>query len=219
MRRRTLLVCSAAILCWSAANSAHAINLLVNPSFELPIVAPPGPDAGPPLGWSSFNSNHVTFQVPPQDGNQALKQFGPFFNGGGAGVFQDFPALPGQEFAASSWARLDTGDLLGVNNFGFMALEFRNGGTVVGNSNSPNIFVNTQPHNQWVNYSVSGTVPAGANTVRLALLHIQLDPIDGGAIFWDNASLELVPEPTSLSAMLVLGAAVAGFTRRGRRRS
>ena len=63
----------------------------------------------------------------------------------------------------------------------------------------------------WKTYSVSGTAPALTTPARVIVMN--QNPVDGGTMRFDNISLTVIPEPSSL-ALLGLGALMIGVYRR-----
>jgi hypothetical protein len=189
-------------------NTITSANLLVDPSFE--DFTPP--EANGTGGWTIFNNTYYQDDF-VQEGATALKTFGPFLgNSNASGAFQNVAAAPGQEFEASIWAFSPSGDsILGNQNFTNTALQFVNAaGSVIGSVNfSPGtnqkdtpIFDGRDPNmgqDEWLQFSVNAIAPAGTAFVRMNAFFIQLlhdgNMLDGGAVWFDNASLvRLTPD-------------------------
>lgn len=186
-------------------SSRAAANQLTNPGFETDDAS--AGDVPGATGWNAFNSAYTTRSVTPHSGLQTLKVFGPFFDGGGAGVTQGgFAASPGQSWAASAWLRDDSSDPMQGTNFAQVQLQFLNSSsTVLATDSSPN-FTATNPINTWTQESASGVAPAGTTSAQIVLVHVQINnPVTGGSVFFDDASLDVVPEPTSLGFLGVAG--------------
>jgi hypothetical protein len=210
--RLVALVASAALV---AASQAHAV-VLVNPGFELGNngLGADGPGA---FGWSGFN-DHFSDSSHAETGTKALKVFGPFFTGGGAGVVQGgFPALPGQTWSATSSIFSPSSDAINGSNFALTKIEFLDAtNTVVGAFESPHFTV-ASGLDTWVPETATGVAPAGAGAAQIVLVHVQLyNPVTGGAGWLDNASLGIVPEPATAG---LLGTALLGLVSWRRRRS
>lgn len=185
-------------------NTSVSANLLADASFES-FDAVPGGNGG----WNQFgNVFRPSGPVPPQDGFQSLKMFGPFFAlPNASGVFQNVPASPGQEFEGSVYAYSQSSDsILGTQNFTKITLQFLNAaGQVLDSVNfSPGrnekdtpIFDGRDPNmvqNQWIQYTVNAIAPADTAFVRESLFFIQ-NLSEGGAVWFDNASLvRLIPD-------------------------
>jgi hypothetical protein len=209
------------------AGSAQA-NSLGNASFETPD-ASGGDIAGAGAPWGSFNSNFTSSNlfmpgggfVNPgaHDGTQVLKQFG-----SDAGAFQAVNAAEGELWEASAWAINWSGDPF--NNLALLQLAFLDsGGGVIGapvetfcDSIGGQACVLTPQDGgeltDWTQLTVSGVAPAGTASAQILLLHILTDGTPaGGALFWDDASLQIVPVP---AAVWLFGSALGllGFARR-----
>jgi len=179
------------------ASTAHA-NLLANPSFELPVLS--GGDVPGAVGWTAFNAV-FTIRVAPQDGDQALKMFGT-----PSGVFQDFPTLPGQEWIGSVYGLNFSGDPLSGAQIGAANIEWRDSGGNLISFETSQIVNSSTPQGSlpgdYVFGTVSGVAPAGAVTARFVLITGAFAGPGGGAVWFDNASFSLVPEPAMLSVVI-----------------
>ena len=210
-------VVTLSLLLAGTAQAGVVANLLTNGSFESPDVVP-GTDSFGSTGWGAFNSAFTNQDFPAQDGDQTLKVFGPFFEGGGSGVVQGgFLASEGETWEANAWLRNPSTDAMGQGNFAVVKVEFLNASNVViGAFESPQ-FNNTFATDLWTPMSVQGTAPAGTATAQIVLVHVQLAPVDGGSVIFDNASFGLatpIPEP---SAALIGLAMLGGIAIRRRR--
>jgi hypothetical protein len=185
--------------------STKAPAALVNPGFELPNAS--GGDQYGSANWGAFNDAYTTAAVTPHSGTQALKVFGPFFQFGGAGVVQGgFAASPGQVWDASAFLRNDSADPIQGSNFAVVKVEFLNAGNaVIGAFESPH-FTAANPQNVWTPLSAQGIAPAGTTTAQIVLVHVQLNnPVTGGSVFFDDASLVPEPATAALTALSGLG--------------
>ena len=203
----------------SAIAVAQGQNLLTNPSFELQDTSG-GDVAGPPTGWFGFNDVFQSSQtgITPTDGVNLLKMFGPFFAGGAAGVGQNLPAAPGDQFLGTADMLNPAADAMGGDTFSIIKLEFfDSGGSIISFAESTQLKVG-DPTNVWNSYSVSATAPAGTVSVNYLLLHVQpTGNIGGGSTYFDNASFTQVPEPATfafIGGALALG--VVLYKRRKR---
>jgi hypothetical protein len=204
LRQLTLAILVASIGC---CGEVQAQNLIVNGDFEADDASAGDVEVAFPGEWSQFNFAYASRSVPAFEGNQSMKMYGPWFEGGGSVAFQVKPATAGESYEMSFWARVDSTDLLGTGNFGFGELHFYSTtdgtGTAIGHSFTPNILRNTQPLNTWQPYSLVATAPAGAQSMKLTMVHVQGNPVwfgdppdpngpvDGGAIFFDDVSLSV----------------------------
>ncbi|UCE02214.1 MAG: T9SS type A sorting domain-containing protein [Candidatus Latescibacterota bacterium] len=165
-------------------------NLLMNAGFESPDAS--GGDVYGTADWFGFN-DHFTTAVVSRSGSQALKIFGPFFPGGGAGAGQNVGAASeGDVFRASAWALNWSGDPIDPSNFAVVKIEFLDAGNaVIGFAESPQI-TSALPLDTWTEFSVEATAPMGTASVQLILVHVQLEPITGGSVFFDDAYMALM---------------------------
>ena len=215
-----------------AAGSASAA--ISNGSFEAPDAS--GGDIGCSQDWNCFNSNFTSsnnftpggsfFSPTALDGSQVLKQFG-----GDAGAFQDVAASEGQIANAQVFAMNWNGDnfnnifLLqifaldaGGNNIsgGFTPLaQVAAGSDAIAGGVFDYVLAGTDGGNDfdWTQMDVSAVLPAGTASARIQLIHILEDSTPaGGAIFLDQASLQVVPVP---AAVWLFGSALGllGFVR------
>lgn len=200
--------------------SGSQANVLGNASFESPD-ASGGDIAGAGAPWGVFNSNFTSSNLannPPTflnpvalDGNQVQKQFG-----GDAGLFQDAAANEGELWEASAWAISWTGDPF--NNIALVQLFFLDDADTnlcdpggfgacaqvdadsLGNGTftlSPSTGENGAA--DWTLMSVSGVAPADTTKARIQLLHVLSDgTANNGSVFWDSASLQIVPVPAAV---------------------
>ena len=189
---------------------------LINPGFETDNAS--AGDVGGATGWGGFNFNFTTAGQ-HHSGSQSLKLFGPFFVGGGSGVFQAQPAVTGTSYTASAFALTPTGDSISGNNFAAVAIEFYNASnTQIGRAESSHL-TSASPLDTWTPLSATLVAPAGTVTAQIVLVHVQLnDPVTGGAVFFDDASLAptAVPEPAigTMGLMLMGGIVLRRTSRR-----
>ena len=211
-----------ATMSYSTASSAA----LGNASFESPD-ASGGDVAGAGAPWNSFNSNFTSSNLfgPPvffvnpdaKSGTQVLKQFGT-----DAGSFQDLAASAGEEWTASAWAQSWAGDP--NNNTGLMQLFFRDANDVNlcdpggFNACSQSVFDPAQPIDTWVQLTASAVAPTGTAVARIQLLLVpDANTPAGGALFWDDASLEVSAVPVP-AAVWLFGSGLLGLVGVARRR-
>lgn len=198
---------TAALALVAAATPASA-NLLVNPGFEDQVLAAPEEFfAG--SGWTAFGGNTFlqdsSFGVVPNGGNQSLKMFGL------SGVFQTFPANPGEIWNGGahiynpSFDDLDPGQVAAVNiewlDAGENQISFISNGT----------FMSGSPTDVWTLQTITGTAPAGTAFARLTLITGDfVDPgVGGGAPYYDDAFFEVIPEPATAGLLALGGLAMA----------
>ena len=210
MIRASLPLLAAAAFAAAPASQAQ-VNLLVNPGFEADVLAPETDTPGA-TGWTDFNNTAFTRFQSPRSGDNAFKVFG------GGGAFQDFTAVPGVEYAGQVFGLNPSFDALAGDAIGAVNLEFRDAtGALIGDILTNAFLDATTAQGDsnggefpevYIEGNVSGIAPVGTTTVRFALFSGN----GGGAAYFDDASLTVVPEPASL-AILGLGG-LALLTRR-----
>jgi len=213
-KRHRAFVLTALLSLAGASAAQGAVNLLANPSFE------DGAGGGSLAGWGAF-SNAFSDTTTPHTGSGVAKMFGSFNGGFGvSGIFQDFPAAPGQTFELDVFSRHNTGDALtgvgpGNDNWVVQKIAFFNGATEIGAAEST-ILTGQSPTDIWIdNAAIQGTAPAGTTHVQPLILFLQPGPPnDPGAGLFDDASFSVVPEP---SAVTLIGLGALGLLRRRRR--
>lgn len=197
--------------------AAGASAVLVNPGFENPPVAAGVEYFGAP-GWSDFGGGTFTQTsavVTPNTGNQSLKMFG-----NPSGVFQTFPASPGEIWNGGVWmlnSSLDPilpGQIAAVN-IEWLKADSSPSAIIPFISNGTFNAGGAAPLDTWTLLTITGTAPADAAFARLTLITGAFAPADGpggGAVWMDDAFFEVVPSPGTL-AFVGLGG-IAAFRRR-----
>lgn len=226
MQAKSQRVMPIALLCLGVAVSTASANLLEAPSFE---VAQGAPDASagdmgtataapgnPWIGWNPWVSPFAAFYtaVTAHTGTQAGKTFG---QPSGIYQFVDVSGVNGQPFSGSAWfINLSADPLMGgADQTVDYRVTFFDGPNGTGNQlaliiSSSNISGATT-QDVWTELTINGMVPAGA--VSAQVMGFMWNPNSaGGALFMDDASFQIVPEPAGL-ALLGLGA-VALLRRR-----
>jgi len=207
-----------------AGAAAPAQNLLADPGFESGLA-----------NWNSFNNAYGEAANPPaivpHTGNGVAKLYGNWWGSFNvSGVFQQFPANPGDNFMMDCWSRHYSGDALtGVgaanpsdDNWVVMKMAFfDSGGMEIGGAERT-ILDGTFATDHWHdNAPVCGTAPAGTTSVQALILYLQ--PLfDGGAVLVDDCyfgspsfSMTAVHDPVSfdITATMSCGEANAQFGR------
>ena len=187
----------------AASNQAMAANQLVNPGFEDPVTS----DGAPFIGfWEAFNgggtATSANSTITPRSGAQDLRLEINNSNNNFAGAFQDAVVVPGNPALWSVWHMSPSSPFdVGVE----MRIEWRN--SVSNTEISRTLNSVTVPTNQYTQFSVASTVPAGVDTARLVYAIQSFGPelTNTGIVFVDDAFYDAVPEPAS-ATLLALGA-------------
>ena len=187
----------------SAALSAFALaalaplgmaqtNLLANPGFENGLT-----------GWGAFGNSFGEPANPPavspRSGGGVCKMFGNFSGGFNvSGVFQSFPATPGQQFTLDCFTRHFSGDaMVGTglpnNNWVVMKIAFFNAsGAEIGNAEQI-VLDGNYLQDTWIdNPAVTGTAPLNTTSVQALLLYLQ-PAFAGGAAQFDDVTFTTPP--------------------------
>ena len=198
-----LLLCALSAITLTGTG-AHA-NAVADPGFEGALTA----DGPPFVGfWESFSLDGDqdtgpdiarTSTTNPRSGSQHLELQIDAIANSFTGVFQDIAGLiPGTTAEWSGWTLEAVGSDVGGSE---IRIEFRDSINDVEISRTPNL-APSFTQGQYEFWSVSETVPAGADTARLVYA---IQSFGGGPdqlIYVDDVSF--VPEPASL-ALLGLG--------------
>jgi len=227
---KRLLICAGAFGLASAwVVSSASANLLTDPGFELQTSAP-NPNPTGIAGWGNFGGANFLQTAAAHSGNWVLDTPD---NGGGynvPGTYQTFPATPGQTFTFSGYVYTPNALVAQSNDYAILQMDFYSGsppnnyasgtdyltlGTDVGTpaGTAPAGLV-ALPQATWTLASVSGTAPAGTNSMAVYLLDINAD--SNADFYFDDTSLtaSAVPEPASLGMLSVVGLAALRRRRR-----
>lgn len=216
-----LAICAVAVA--ASPSVAVAANLLANPGFETPDIFPPAPpDMFGASGWTVFGGGVFTIDnvgagvsAPANSGDQSLKTFG----GCCSGVYQQFPALPGQPWNGGAWLLNPSSDQMAGGQVGAVNIEWIQADGSTQSAITPFIsngtFTAASPTDTWTLQTITGVAPADAAFARFVLITGDFLPGGpGGAPFYDDAFFELIPEPATL-AMASLGLiGILGMRRR-----
>lgn len=211
MRRILAGLCGTAFAVGCLVVPATAANLLANPGFEIPVLA--GGDVFGATGWNVFGGGTFTIKNAPHSGDNAFKTFGQT-----SGAFQDFPALPGQEWKGSAWILNPSFDAMAGAQIATANIEWRNAADSVISflPSAPPITTATPQGSNAAGYTlvnVGGIAPPGTTKARFVLLTGAFAGGGGGAPFFDDASFERVPEPTVLVMVGIMAACLSAFRR------
>ncbi len=206
------------------AMNAQGQNLLVNGDFENSAGFTPNPITSSTVndGWATFGlasqssaeaeSGNYSLLVQNVSGNDYDPQ-------GAYEIINDI--APGLQYILSTYFLTDTGTTYGTPvdiqlNFGYFSTP--NTFTVLGTSNwgfgSPTSTSGSIPtEDTWYQGTVSGTAPVGTVDAEVYLFFMDDAQTTTENVYFDNATLEAVPEPSTL-AVLGLGLAVPALFRR-----
>ena len=201
------------------AENASAANLLLNPGFEAAGLG--GGDVFGAPDWTDFGGATFTVHGPTvlapvgaNTGDHAFKLFG----GCCSGIYQQFPANPGEIWNGGAQLLNFSGDQMSGGQVGAVNIEWIQADGVTQSAITPFIsngtFTAASPVDQWTLQTVTGAAPADAAFARLTLITGDFQPGGpGGAPFYDDAFFELIPEPGTL-ALCGLGVIGMLATRR-----
>jgi hypothetical protein len=199
-----------------AAGIAHGQNLLLNGNFNSP-ASGAWPDSWSGWSWGSGWANHENNGGVTYDGSYYIVAGAGNYDSGGGGFFQTVSGSAGQTYQLSVLSGADAWWL----PYGEMRLFFLDSGnnqlgpTVVKPTVDPAVYGNNYdiPH-PWAAYSVTATAPEGTSWVKVEFT----EPHGTGSVWFENASLSVVPEPGTLT-LAAMGAALLVALRRSNRRS
>jgi hypothetical protein len=202
----------AALIVVVAVLAPRASAQLANGGFEQPVTT----DGAPFVGfWEAFNggagATSDNASTNPRTGAQHLALSITNSDNNFAGAFQDVPGLSAGQSVTFSGYHLTPTNPLGVGVE--YRIEWRNSGTNAEVGRTPNS-TTPPPLNQYVPFSLTATVPAGADTARVvyAIQSFGTEPSNTGTVFVDDVSF--VPEPSAA----LLAALPAMLLARRRRR-
>ena len=204
---------AAALTAALLAPASSAQNLLANADFE----------QGGLAGWGVFGNALPSTANPPSvvplSGTEICTMFGNFSGGFDvSGIFQSFPAAPGDSFTIDAWSRHWDGDALTGggppgDNWVVMKIAFFDGASVEIGAAEGTILDGNSPTNTWIdNAAVSGTAPAGTESVQALILFLQPNN-DGGAAQIDDVEFttSAPPPPSEGPNLLANGDFEAGL--------
>jgi len=228
MKRKLLfriIACSVGATAAFALSSAstQAQNLLINPSFENPAgftVSPNGSFSGINPGWGLYNPQSTSLAPEqtnmsgspdkPEDGDYALlEQNAPGNDWNPPIAYQVVSPIDGINaenlFSFSIWYLSDT-SFTGIFYPNVcIEMTFLNSSlNVIGTEENPGGYNGGFSYaipdiNTWYQGSISGTAPAGAEYAVVIAMFMDDAQTTTENVYFDNASLTLVPEPYSLA--------------------
>lgn len=194
---------------------AHAQNLLTNDSFETGTTQQYGSGVIP--GWTTWGTSGFQEQDFAHTGTFSVKSWWD-----DTGIYQDFAATAGLSYDVSAFGYNPSTDAA-IGKDGELRIEWFDAtfSTQVGSTSVGKFFGDAvDPLNTWK--LISGTVvaPVGAANGRLVLQTVaNANPMQGGVIGWDDASVSLaaVPELSSIAMMGIGLVGLVGAVRRFRK--
>jgi hypothetical protein len=209
--KKVVVVCLATI--GLTVSLAHA-NLLVNGDFNNPN------SVAAATAWSTWSygggwANHQNNTSGPLDGVDGSYYMA---NGGGSsaggGVYQVVPGTAGSTYTLT----VDSGAQAWWLPYGEMRMFFLDAGnSQLSESFQPTVDPAVYGNNNydiahpWLNYTLTAVAPANTTQVKVEFA----EPNGTGTVWFDNADLEVVPEPSALA--LVAGSLMAFLGYRSRR--
>jgi hypothetical protein len=199
--KRLVLILPALGLALSAAN---AQNLLSNGNFNDPALG------DPPTGWTQWSwgngwANHENNVGVSYDSTYYIVAGAGGDPGGGGGFYQTVPGTAGTEYQLDVLSGADAWWL----PTGTMTMFFLDSGDVELGSATRNT-VDPADYggaydvaHPWAPYSLTATAPAGTTQVKVEFAANWAT----GSIWFENASLTVVPEP-SIAGLFLLGSAL-----------
>lgn len=191
----SLLACAAMFTLGSMTATAQVID----GGFET---------AGLP-NWTTFSSAFQLAYAGAHSPTHVLQVYGPF-NGGwdGAGAYQTLAASANQTWTLNGFALNPSGDALQGTGFGFIQLVFKDSSdTAIGTFGSANVG-SASPTDVWIPLTATGLAPNGTVAVSVYTLKLGGPLNPGGSIYFDDLSVTVVPEPSSIALAL---AGLLGF--------
>jgi hypothetical protein len=208
-----------------ALGGAYAQNLLLNGDFNTPNNAGPNPAPAP---WSTWTWPDWTGAWANQQNDGSSFNGSPYmavgnWNGGGysTGLYQAVAAMAGASYTLS----VESGAQNWWRPEGEMRLIFLDAGN---NVLAQNVLVTVDPHawagfdqgQAWSQFSLTATAPENTTQAKIEFVMNggQVAAMGGGSVWFDNASLTLVPEPGTLT-LAAVGAALLWARSRKTQRS
>ena len=183
-------------LSWTIPGFPGGSGILGNPGFDQG-----GWDSIPDWTWwgdpgGSYQSVLIV-STDPHSGPQHLKVWGMAPGRDSAGVSQDLRAEAGQTWQLDCWTQHQTADGIdGTSNYAEMRIEFYDGVNPEPLATTAAVILDgDSPLNTWIdNTPIQLTAPAGTLTAR-AILQLVHPDAEGGAVFFDTVSFEVIDGP------------------------
>jgi len=214
---KILLNCTAGVagLLLAGTNAWGQANMLGNPGFENPVLAPNTDmpmennltGQAPIASWYSWNNETPPYagyfddNITAHSGNQVGKTYGGQTysgNGPNAGIFQPVAATPGDSYTANGWfvnSSVDGGaDQLNNSETDDCRIFFDTGangtGTQIGNPIVSSTTVNENtPTDVWTQLNTIGVAPVGSQSVVWMAFYSCPVEFAAGALYVDDAFL------------------------------
>jgi hypothetical protein len=193
-----------------SVSTTQAQNLLVDPGFESGAFGQPNPipvPGGVGGGWAAFGASISTAQF--LSGTHSALINDNSWNP--QGVYQMLSASPGEQFTLGA-SYMTTTAPSGSATPVLIQLSFFDSGALGLGAFGP--WLATPAINTWTSGSVTATAPAGTAYVGAYFMYMD-NAVQGNTMYFDNASLTVVPEPSSL-ALLCMGLGIPFYFLRRR---
>jgi hypothetical protein len=201
-------------------SGAPATERLTNGALNL---GPPQP----PVGWSLTESGGDTANPdvafadnPPGPGlGLWLRPFVTTVPNGDATLSQTVGVLPGRDITFSGWSRWEAnyvGGIAGTPTDTLMEMQFLDAGNnPVGAPITLDLRTEQMNDNTWRQHFLSSTVPLGATQLRVsAIANDMFNNTGAQSAFFDDFSVNSVPEPASVMLMAIGLLGMFGLSRR-----
>jgi hypothetical protein len=212
MRKLAILLSA---LCLTAG-IVNGENLLLNGDFNSPA------SGSSPDNWSAWSwSNPGQSGWANHENNPSVSYDGSYYvvaganSGGGGGFFQTVPATAGTVYKLDVLSGADAWWLpTGTMTMFFLDSSAVQLGTATRNTVDPAVYGGTydSPH-PWAAYSLEATAPVGTTQLKVEFAANWAT----GSIWFENASLSVVPEPGTLTLAAAGAALLWARSRRSRR--
>ena len=172
--------------------------------------------------WSTFNfafqlANTNMASGVPHGGTHVLQAYGPFnANWDGSGASQIIAASPGQSWTLNGFAMDPSGDSMKGTSFGEIQVVFKDSlNNTLATFSSINATAGS-PTDVWMPLTASGVAPAGTADATIYTLHLSSPANYGGSIYFDDLSVVVVPEPSSVVLALTGLLGLVAFAKKRR---
>ena len=217
------ILVSLAVLATLLSRNVVRANVLLNGSFESPVVTPGTfldfSAGGEPAGFNwkvatgtiDLAGPNAFILFPPYDGIQAVD-----LNGNNRGsVYQDFPTVQGQQYSLT-FAYADNPVEGGISSADVKVTDLVSSGTLLATSVSHSTSTNSPLNGDWIPFS--GAFTATGTSTRLLFTSTSASDSPSGGIILDNVSVQ-VPEPSAfvLGGLGLLGMGIVARRNKYRR--